>query len=99
MRLTIHACIGDAGEDPLEVSGGDRTKLLAADYLGLGRDEWEIVDHFAAPMLHDNSELGTKESELYFYPSNSAGQLIYVEPCYGASRTMISVLRIRNYIF
>lgn len=79
MKLIICACVGDHAEDPLEVSGGDRSKLLAADYLGLGRDEWEIVDHFAAPMLHDNSEVGTKESELYFYPSNSAGQFIHMQ--------------------
>ncbi|KAK3909758.1 Coiled-coil and C2 domain-containing protein 2A [Frankliniella fusca] len=61
---------GQTADDQVEGNGGrDQTKLLAADYLGFDRDEWELVDHMAGPILLDKNESCAKESELYFYPS------------------------------
>lgn len=64
----------ERAEDHLNMSGGDKSKLLAADYLGLTRDEWEVVDHNAGLTLPDDHESSTKESELYFYPTRSPGK-------------------------
>ncbi|XP_034250216.1 coiled-coil and C2 domain-containing protein 2A [Thrips palmi] len=61
----------ERAEDHLDMSGADKSKLLAADYLGLTRDEWEVVDHNAGPSLPDDHESRTKESELYFFPTRS----------------------------
>lgn len=58
----------------MDVSGGDKSKLLAADYLGITRDEWEVVDHYVGPTLPDDRESSVKESELYFYPTKSLGR-------------------------
>ncbi|XP_026280089.1 coiled-coil and C2 domain-containing protein 2A [Frankliniella occidentalis] len=61
---------GPCAEDQVDVTGGrDHTKLLAADYLGFSRDEWELVDHSVGPILDGKDKSCVKESELYFYPS------------------------------
>lgn len=77
--LIYFVFLGEHAEEQLDLSGaGDKSKLLAADYLGFSRDEWEVVDHYVGPTLLNNDELGTKESELYFYPSTSPGKLVLV---------------------